>query len=229
MLTHLRVDQRGFLLVEAVIAMSLMAIAFALFAEFAQMMTNRNSTLTKQAYLSSQARAAMDMLTDDIEGAACNGTTQPVTNATPTSITFTSPDRLTPYHLRQITYTLSNGVLTRQQALSTNTSASLNSTQPPFTMGSTGSSTTVVDSLQNTVLFHFYSASYNPANPSASDLGTPGTNSTTLAKIARISMTLTTLPVGSHNTGSLTTQGQATLMTMLTAATNSSGVPQCPS
>ena len=104
MLTRAAHDDRGFLLVEAIVAMALLSIAFALFAEFASMMTNRNATLSRQAYLSSQARAALDTFSDDIEGGVCNGTgssgTQPITNATTTSITFYSADRQSPYHLR---------------------------------------------------------------------------------------------------------------------------------
>ena len=226
MLSRIRHDEGGFLLIEAIVAMALLGIAFALFAEFSSMMTNRNATLSRQAYLSSQARAAIDMFSDDVEGAMCNGTgssgTQPITNATASSITFTSPDRQQPYHLRQITYTLTNGALYRQEADSTNTGG------PPWTMGATSKAALMVDSVQNTTLFHYYSSAYNPANPSANDLGAPGTTTSTLRKILRVSVTLTTTPTASHGTGSLTTQGQATLMGWLTAPTDTSGVPVCP-
>ena len=184
------------------------------------MMTNRNATLSRQAYLSSQARAALDMFSDDIEGAMCNGTgssgTQPITNATASSITFYSPDRQQPYHLRQITYTLTNKALYRQEADSTNTGG------PPWTMGATSKAALMVDSVQNTTLFHYYSST-------ATDLGAPGTTTTTLRKILRVSITLTTTPTASHGTGSLTTQGQATIMGWLTTPTDTSGVPICSS
>lgn len=229
MLTRAAHDDRGFLLVEAIVAMALLSIAFALFAEFASMMTNRNATLSRQAYLSSQARAALDTFSDDIEGGVCNGTgssgTQPITNATTTSITFYSADRQSPYHLRQITYTLTNGALYRQQAVSTNTYVS----GVTWSMGPTSKAALLVDSVKNTTLFHYYSSAYDPLHPTANDLGSPGTTTATLRKVLRVSVTLTTTPTASHGTGSLTTQGQATVMSWLTAPTDTSGVPICPS
>jgi type II secretory pathway pseudopilin PulG len=221
MLTRLRHDQRGFLLIEAVVAMALMAIAFALFADFASMLTNRNATLTREAYLSSQARAALDQMSKDIEGAMCNGATQPITNATGTSITFTSPDRQQPYHLRQITYTLANGKLTRQEADSTNTGG------PPWTLGAAMPVQIIVDQVGNSTMFHYYKASTTGSG--GTDLGTPGTTTNTLRQILNVSMTITATPLASHGTGSMLSQGQSTVMSWLTAPTDSSSLPVCPS
>ncbi len=203
-------SEQGFLLVEALAAMVLLGILFALFADFTSMLTSRNATLTRQAYLSTQGRAGIDELSNELQSAMCNNTTQPVTVATPTQVQFTAPDRQQPFHLQQLTYTLSGHVLTRKLATSTNTSTS----GPPWTLGTTSPAETVVDSVTNAAVFKYYNSSGTDLSPGGAALTTAQ-----LPTVARVTMTLTLVPTASHGTGSLTTQGSATIRTWTTQQT----------
>ena len=201
-------SEAGFLLVEALAAVVLVGIMFALFASLASVMSSRDATLTKQAYLSVQSRAGTDELTRELESAMCNGTTQPITTARTTTVQFTAPDRQQPFHLQQFTYSLTNGVFTRTIAASTNTNG------PPWTIGATGSAATIVDSITNPSVFRYYDSTGAELTPTAGAL-----TAAQLPKIARVSLTLTVVPVGSRGTGSLTTQGSATVRTWTTQQT----------
>jgi Tfp pilus assembly protein PilV len=200
-------SEQGFLLIEALTAMVLLGVLFALFADFTSMLTTRNATLTRQAYLSTQGRDGIDQLSNELQSAMCNNTTQPITVATTTQIQFTAPDRQQPFHLQQITYALSGGVLTRKLATSTNTST----TGPPWTLGTTSPAETVVDSVQNAVVFQYYDSSGTLLPFTGGAL-----TAAQLPTVARVTITLTLLPAASHGTGSLTTQGAATIRTWTT-------------
>ncbi len=194
--------QDGQLLIEALIAMALIAMAVTLFSSLLSTLTTRSSTLMSQAVLSSEARPTLDTIANELQSAICNGTTQPVTSASGTQITFTTPDRLQPYHLRQISYTLSNGVLSRRLATSTNTGG------PPWTMGTPLPTTDAVDSVTNATVFQYYDSSGNSLSPSGTAL-----SAAQLPTIAKVVMTLTVQPGASRGTGALTTQSNATLRT----------------
>jgi type II secretory pathway component PulJ len=198
-------SEQGFLLIEALTAIVLLSVLFALFADFTSMLTTRNATLTRQAYLSTQGRDGVDQLSNELQSAMCNNTTQPVTVATTTQIQFTAPDRQQPFHLQQITYTLSGGVLSRKLATSTNT------TGPPWTLGTTSPAETVVDSVQNAVVFQYYNSTGTLLPFTGGAL-----TAAQLPTVARVTITLTLLPLASHGTGSLTTQGAATIRTWTT-------------
>jgi len=55
----------------------------------------------------------------DLRQATNAGGTSPVEAAGATSVTFDSPDRLTPFHLRRISYRLVNGQIERSSLVST--------------------------------------------------------------------------------------------------------------
>jgi hypothetical protein len=205
---HSPTSEAGFMLVEMLTAVALIGIVFAAFASIATVMSTRDDTLTKQAYLSAQARAGTDELTRELESAMCNGTTQPITTATPTQVQFTAPDRLQPFHLQQLTYSLTSGVFTRTIAASTNTNG------PPWAMGATGGAARVVDSITNPSVFRYYDSTGTELTPTAGAL-----TAAQLPKIARVSLTLTVVPAASRGTGSLTTQGSATVRTWMTQQT----------
>lgn len=201
-------SEAGFSLVELLIAMGLMSLLFGSFAALGSVMSNRDATMTRQAYLSTQGRAAIDTLSEGLESAMCNGTTQPITYASPTQVQFYSPDRLQPFHLMQITYSLSGGVFSRQVATSTNTNG------PPWAMGTARAAYPVVTSVANAAVFKYYDSS-------GADLS-PGGAALTLAqlpKVARVTATLTLTPLASRGAGSLTTQGSATVRTWTTQQT----------
>ena len=205
-------DQSGFMLIEALTALFLLGVLFALFSSLASEVTTRDTTLMQQSYLAEQARPTLDGMTNELQGAMCDDTTnpatQPITTASATSITFTTPDHLQPFHLRRISYTLQNGTLMRQLTTTTNTGAA------PWTWGTPQVSSPAVQSVTNTAVFHYYDSSGNDLDPS----GTPIALATTLQQIARVTMTLTVSPVSTHgNAETLTAQESATLRTPWTA------------
>jgi len=194
-------DEGGFLLIDLITAAACLLIMLAAFSVMYSGVQTRTNTLQTQAALAAQARPMLDTMAAELQSAMCNGTTQPITSASGTQVTFTSPDRQQPYHLQQITYSLASGVLTRQLALSTNTGG------PPWTIG-TASSTDLVQSVTNSVVFDFLSSSGTDLSP-----GGAAVSSANLPNIAKVTMTLVVAPPPSNGTGSLTTQTSASLRT----------------
>ena len=205
-------SEDGFTLIELLAACLLITVVVGAFAGIFSMIEQRDNTLTGQSVLATQARPMLDTMATELESAICNGTTQPITTASGTQLTFTAPDRQQPYHLQQISYTLSGGVLTRTVALSTNTGG------PPWTMGS-AVTTNSVPSVTNSIVFDFRKQppagdTLGQSDP-ALDLSVGGAAVTAanLPNIREVTALLTVVPSGSNGKGSLTTQQSATLRT----------------
>jgi Tfp pilus assembly protein PilV len=194
-------DEGGFLLIDLIVAAMLMLIVLGAFTGLYTMIGGRASTVEKQAVLTAQARPMLDTMAAELQSAMCNGTTQPITSASGTQVTFTTPDRQQPYHLQQITYTLAGGVLSRQVALSTNTGG------PPWTIGTARASTTAT-SVTNATAFDFISSSGTDLSP-----GGAAVTAANLPSIAKATMTLVVAPPAGRGSGSLTAETSATLRT----------------
>ena len=191
------------MLLDVLTAMVLVSVVVAAFAGIFTSVVRRDTTLQRQATLASTARPMLDSMAAELQSAVCNGTTQPITSASGTQVTFTTPDRQQPYHLQQIFYTLASGVFSRQVALSTNTGG------PPWTMGTVRASTSV-DSVTNAAVFDFISSSGTDLSP-----GGAAVSSANLPNIAKVTMTLVVVPTASNGAGSLTVQSSASLRTPL--------------
>lgn len=196
-------SEDGFLLLDVLTAMILVAVVVAAFAGIFTSVVQRDTTLQRQAALASAARPMLDTMAAELQSAVCNGTTQPITTASGTQVVFTTPDRQQPYHLQQISYTLASGVFSRRVALSSNTGG------PPWTMGTARASTSV-DSVTNAVVFDFVSSSGTDLSP-----GGAAVSAANLPNVAKVTMTLVVVPSNSHGSGSLTAQTSATLRTPL--------------
>ena len=194
-------SEDGFLLMELLIASIMLGLVLGAFVAIVTMFESRDNTLQNQAVLVAQARPVLDTWAGELQSAVCNGTTQPITAASGTAVTFTSPDRQQPYHLQQISYTLSNGVLSRQVALSTNTGG------PPWTMGAARPSTTV-PSVTNATVFDFISSSGQDLSPGGATV-----SAANLPNIAKVTMTVVVAPATSNGTGPLTVQASGSLRT----------------
>lgn len=122
------------------------------------------------ADLQTEVRFAVNTLAADLRQAQCKDTTTtPVSTSNATQVTFWSPDRLTPYHLRQVSYRLSGGTLQRQIATSTNTGG------PPWTMGPTSSWSTLVSRVTNASIFTYKTAA-NVATTTPSQVASANVN-----------------------------------------------------
>ncbi len=165
-------------------AIAVLSVLVAMFAELLSVTVSRSGRTQEQSSLQTEARAALNTFASDLRQALCNNTTSPVTTATATQITFTSPDRLTPYHLRQVSYQLSGGSFQRALATSTNTGG------PPWTLPALGGWQTLVGSATNASAFTYYDAS---------DAVT-----TTPAEVARVDLSLSLTPKASPGDGATT-------------------------
>jgi prepilin-type N-terminal cleavage/methylation domain-containing protein len=200
----------GFTLVEIVIAISLLSILITLFAMMLSTTVARSSTIAEQATLESQGRAVVDVLAADLKQATCSGSTAPIVTASGTALTFYSPDRLSPYHLREIFYQLSGGVLTRRVSFSQFTGGPTTTTWGTM---SAGTPVTALSSVANAAIFDFSDNS----SPTPVDLS-PGGAAVTAANldnIAEADVSLVLSPTGGRGTGNVTVQAQISLRTPL--------------
>jgi prepilin-type N-terminal cleavage/methylation domain-containing protein len=181
---HRLTNESGFTLVEMIAAIAVLSVLVAMFAELLSVTVARSGRTQEQSSLQTEARAALNGFASDMRQALCNNTTVPVTTATSTQVTFTSPDRLTPYHLRQVSYRLSGGSFQRALATSTNTGG------PPWTLPALGGWQTVAGSVTNATAFTYRDAS---------DVVT-----TTPASVARVDVTLSLTPNASPGDGATT-------------------------
>ena len=125
----LRRDESGFTLIELLTVLSILVIVVTAFTLVLQTTLTRGATITEHATLESEGRAVLDTMAAELRQAACNGTVSPIVTASHTQLTFYTPDRQTPYHMREVSYTLSGGALSEAQDTSSNDST----TGPPWT------------------------------------------------------------------------------------------------
>jgi prepilin-type N-terminal cleavage/methylation domain-containing protein len=116
-------SERGFTFVEMLVALALTGILVSAFMGTLASTMHWGSEVEQRSVLQAEARAAVDGLAAELRQSYTGDTTALVETATPTTLTFNSPDRLTPMHLRKIAYRLSGRVLERSVTTSTNTGA----------------------------------------------------------------------------------------------------------
>jgi hypothetical protein len=104
------------------VALAVLAITVPALAVFVSTTYTHSNRTLGQSTLQSEARAAVDTLVADLRQAYYGDTTtSPVVSISGTTITFYSPDRATPFHLRKISYRLTGGEFQRAIAISTDT------------------------------------------------------------------------------------------------------------
>lgn len=195
-------------LVELLISMSVLAILIASFAALLQTTVTRSSALTTQMTLQSVGRSAIDSLAADLRQAVCLNSTAPIVAGSGTTLTFYSPDRQVPYHMREIFYTVSNSTLTRQIATSPGTSANYGTYTPPWGTPVSGTAGPVVDSITNAIVFTFYDSSANPISTNGSAV-----SAGQLPNIANVRVSLTLAPKGARGSGLTTVEANISLRT----------------
>ncbi|HUL99165.1 MAG TPA: type II secretion system protein [Mycobacterium sp.] len=178
--------ETGFTLVEMVAAMAILTIVIAAFAQLLAFTIKRSGRTEEQSTVQTQARAGLDAFASDLRQAMCNDLTTPVTTANASQLTFYTPDRATPFHLKQDSYQVSGGSFQREFVTSTNTGG------PPWTMPnlSTASWITVFGGV----------SAYNPGSGALpyfkyyDDTNTPTTDPT---QVARVDIAMNVTPAGS--------------------------------
>jgi prepilin-type N-terminal cleavage/methylation domain-containing protein len=146
-------DERGFTAVEMMATMAVMGIVMAVFGQMLVASSKVSSRVEEQATLQNDVRAAVDRLTTDLRQATNANGTSPVESLSGTTVTFDSPDRMTPFHLRRISYRLVNGRFERSSITSTD-----NDGWPWVWPTAAATWTPEIGSVTNAAAFTFYDA-----------------------------------------------------------------------
>jgi prepilin-type N-terminal cleavage/methylation domain-containing protein len=123
-LRRTRSDQRGFTLVEVLSAMAVFGIVLATFAMVMRTAIRHSGEVEQQSNLQNEARFAITTMAQDLRqvyDGDSDTTTSPLQSIFANQITFLSPDRQLPFHLRRITYRLQGTELQRATLTSTDT------------------------------------------------------------------------------------------------------------
>ena len=195
-LTRLARDRRGFTLVEMLVGMAVLGIVLGSMADLLSKVYNTGTQTVEAGTLQQEARSAVDTLVADLRQAYTGDSATPlVASFSSTAITFYSPDRQQPFHLRKIAYQQSGNTLQRAFVTSTDTD------------GSPWLGLTTLGAWQNV-------ASSIVANPGGTPLfsyqKTDGTAATVAKDVARVIVTVTVKQPGA-GTGASTYQSSADL------------------
>ena len=143
----------GFTIPEFLVGMVVLAIVLVGFGQVLMNTSKTSNRVEEQAMLQHEVRSAIDRLTTDLRSATEAHDSSPVVALGPTTLTFDSPDRGTPFHLRRISYRLTGGALERSVLTSVNTSSW------PWTWPVTAPAwTPELGSVTNGDVFRFYDA-----------------------------------------------------------------------
>lgn len=121
----------GFTLIEALVTTIVTGILLTTMMGAVSSTMHWGNDVQERSVLQTEVRATVDRLAADLRQAYTGDASAPIATASPTGITFTSPDRGTPLHLRRISYRLQNGALERSVTDSLTTSG------PPWTFAAT--------------------------------------------------------------------------------------------
>lgn len=173
-------SESGFTLIEMMTSMAVLGVFFAVFATVMSSSIRHGTEIQEQAVLQTEVRASLDALVADLRQATVAGDTtlSRVSTATATQLTFLSPDRRQPMHMRRISYQVTGGKL--QRALSTSPS-----TAAPWTLPALSSWSTIAQSIASTgtPVFAYYDAN--------------GATTTTAANVRTVRIRVSVAPVSS--------------------------------
>jgi prepilin-type N-terminal cleavage/methylation domain-containing protein len=127
LLRRIRGREDGFTLVEMLSAMTVFAIVLASFSMVLSSSIRHSSELEEQTNLEVEARGAISSFAQDtrqVYDGDANLLTSPILSMSPTQVTFYTPDRQVPFHLRRVSYRVSGTEFQRAFATSTDTDGS---------------------------------------------------------------------------------------------------------
>jgi prepilin-type N-terminal cleavage/methylation domain-containing protein len=146
----------GLTLVELLVALPLLGILLMAMTLALTTTTHWGNQVQEDSVIQTESRSVIDGIAKDLRQAHIGNFTAPIESLSPTTITFDSPDRTTPFHLRRISYRLLNGQLDRQSSTSTNTVA-------PWTFPATpGPWSKQLGSVMNSAAFSYFDAAGAP-------------------------------------------------------------------
>jgi prepilin-type N-terminal cleavage/methylation domain-containing protein len=148
---------RGFTLIEVMVATSLLGIVLLLVYGAMGSGVQQAVDAESRIQIQSTVRVAADAFVRDLRQAYTgDAALDRLESIGPTQITFYSPDRATPFHIRKISYRLSGTTLQRSVTTSTDTNGF------PWVFGTAGAYVTVLTDVRNTTVFSFRDADGQP-------------------------------------------------------------------
>jgi prepilin-type N-terminal cleavage/methylation domain-containing protein len=155
----------GFTLSEMLVVLVFLGMISAAFSMLFSSTIRHNSEITEQSVTQGELRAAVDRMTGEARQAYIGDGSSPITSIGSSQLTFTYPDKQTPFHLVRVSYRVSGGNLQRAFERSTNTAG------PPWTWAVGGTPTnwaTYVPNVTSATPFSYYdvsgAATATPAN-----------------------------------------------------------------
>ncbi len=154
-------SEAGVTLMELIVTIALMAVLGTGFTAAVQMTSHWSTELQDEAVSQNEIRGSFERLVQDLRQAYVGDGSSPIEVMNATQITFLSPDRATPFHLRRISYRLVSGRLERAFATSTDTDGA------PWQIPTLGPWQKQIGGVANGTLFVYKDAAGNvTANPS---------------------------------------------------------------
>lgn len=145
----------GFTIVEMLSAMTVMSIVLASFSMVLSSAIRHSGEVEEQSNLQVESRAAITTVSQDLRQVFDGDddvATSPIQSISTTQITFYTPDRAVPFHLRRVSYRLSGGEFQRAFATSTDTDGA------PWSIPALGSYRKIVGSVVNAAPFAYKKA-----------------------------------------------------------------------
>ncbi|MCC6223489.1 MAG: prepilin-type N-terminal cleavage/methylation domain-containing protein [Thermoleophilia bacterium] len=140
----------GFTLIELLVSMVFIGMLVAAASMLFTSALRHNDEVMEESTIQTEVRAAIDTLAGELRQAYTgDDLVAPIESIGSTGLTFLSPDRASPFHLRRISYRVTDGTLERAVAVSSDTDG------PPWSVPALGEWAPVVRSVSNTTLFAY--------------------------------------------------------------------------
>jgi len=145
----------GFTVVELLTAMTVFSIVLASFAMVLSSSIRHSGEIEESSNLQVEARAAITSVSQDLRQVYDGDgdvLTSPIETMSSTQITFLSPDRQVPFHIRRVSYRLNGTQFERAMAISTDTDGA------PWSIPALGPYRKVLGSVVSTTAFAYKKA-----------------------------------------------------------------------
>jgi prepilin-type N-terminal cleavage/methylation domain-containing protein len=143
-------DESGFSLLEMTIAVLVLGIVLSTATGFISTVLMRGTETSEQTQLQAETRQVMDQLVREIRQASTGTPSVPAIETMQAgTIQFLAPDSSSPYAMRRIAYTVTNGQLQRAAVTSSDTDGY------PWVIGALPAYSSVLGSVQNTNVFTY--------------------------------------------------------------------------
>jgi prepilin-type N-terminal cleavage/methylation domain-containing protein len=155
MLARLRRSQGGFTLIELLIAMPLALVVLGGLTFTIVRTSHWGGQLQEESAQQTEARAVVSTIVSDLRQAYYRSGQAPIASGfSSTAMTFYSPDRQTPFHLRKISYQLASRKFQRSALVSSQTFVD----PPTWTFTGTAGWQTLLPLVTNSDVFTYYDA-----------------------------------------------------------------------